>query len=444
MKTSDQLKQERKAKLDEMRSLLNLVDAEKRDMTEAEQTRFDALESEIEDLDAQVTRAEKREKAEKRLALDKAKNDGFDDEAREIKGNYSIVRHLRYAKEKRASEGFEREMEQEAQAEFQRSSASLQGGGILIPTKVLRSGAWGTTQKRDMTVEGSSGAEGGHNVQTDTVGYVSALRERSLLMNLGAGMMDGLEGNIKMPRENAVASFAWEGEVDAAAETSPTYTSIDLKPERLAGFVDVSAQLLNQTGGSIQRRIEDQINLGHALALDIAGWQGTGSSDQPTGIITDSDVVVHAIATNGGALTDAGILELEQKLADVFGAMNPVFVTTNKGRRKLKNTALDAGSGIFLWDRRENTVEGYPGYATTHLPSNLTKGSGTALSAAVLGSINEQTCTFGMWGGLEIIINPYTKAKSGIVEMVVNSYCDFAVLQPKAFVVVKDFDTSIS
>jgi predicted enzyme involved in methoxymalonyl-ACP biosynthesis len=82
--------------------------------------------------------------------------------------------------------------------------------------------------------------------------------------------------------------------------------------------------------------------------------------------------------------------------------------------------------------------------ATSHLPNNLAKGTGTGLSAAILGSINAQTLTYAMWGGLEIIVNPYTKGKAGITEFIVNSYSDFAVLQPNAFVVVKDFDTAIS
>lgn len=446
MKKSDLFKQERKAKLDEAKRMLDTVKAESRDMSQDEQTRFDALTGEIDALDAKIEAAERQEKMVARLARDKAKEDGLDPEQREISKEYNILRHLRSGLEKRPAEGFEREMEQEAEVEFRQSGVTRSGEGVLIPMKVLQSRSFGTPQKRDMTVLGGSpaGVEGGYTVATEVQGYIPALRERALLTRLGVGFMDGLVGNIQMPRENAVFQFAWEGETDETAETSPTFTKVDLKPERLAGFADVSAQLLRQSSVNIQQRIEDQILLGHALALDLAGFAGTGSNDQPTGIINDADIIAFAVGTNGGAITDAGILEMEQLLSDNFGAMGPVFITTTKGRRKLKNTALDAGSGLFLWDRRENTVEGYNAFATSHLPSNLTKGSGENLSAAILGTINAQTATFGMWGGLEIILNPYTKAKSGLVEMIVNSYCDFAVLQPKAFVVCKDFATTIS
>lgn len=68
MKKSDQLKQERASKLEELDNLIATRKNEKRDFKPEEETRFDSLEEEIGNLDTQIKREEKVEAAEKRAA----------------------------------------------------------------------------------------------------------------------------------------------------------------------------------------------------------------------------------------------------------------------------------------------------------------------------------------------------------------------------------------
>jgi HK97 family phage major capsid protein len=440
MKKSVELKQQKAAKLTEARGIIDAAKAEKRDLTAEESVTVASLEAEIDDLETRAEQAEAQERIELRLARDKgSKPSGEEEEVR----SFSITRALSVVAAGKQLDGLEREMQEEAEKEYRTSGVTLRGGSsVLLPQVVLRS--MYAPAKRDMTVTGGSpaGVEGGYNVPTEVDNYITALRQRNLLLSLGAGMMNDLTGNIDMPRENAVAALAWEGETDETAETSPTYTKVQFAPKRLAGFVDVSRQLLLQNSTGVQARVSNQILEAVATALDIAGFAGPGSGGAPTGIIYDADVPVHAIGTNGGALTRAAILAMEELLGEGFAEGNPLFITTNPNRRKLKSTAVDAGSGLFLWDRMDNSVEGYGAFATTHLPKNLTKGSGTALSAAILGAISAQNMSFGQWGGLEILVNPYTKAKSGMVEMVINAYLDFHVLRPGALAVCKDIVTT--
>jgi HK97 family phage major capsid protein len=441
MKKSVELKQQRAAKLTEARGIIDAAKAEKRDLTAEESVTVASLEAEIDDLETRAEQAEAQERIELRLARDKGSEESS--EQKELKP-FNLMRALNHAAAGKPLEGLEREMQDEGEKEYRESGVTLEGGArsLLLPQAVLRS--MYAPAKRDMTVTGGSpaGVEGGYNVPTEVDNYITALRQRNLLLSLGAGMMNDLSGNIDMPRENAVAALAWEGETDETAETSPTYTKVQFAPKRLAGFVDVSRQLLLQNSTGVQARVSGQILDAVATALDIAGFAGPGSGGSPTGIIYDADVPVHAIGTNGGALTRAAILAMEELLGEGFAEGNPLFITTNPNRRKLKSTAVDAGSGLFLWDRMDNSVEGYGAFATTHLPKNLTKGSGTALSAAILGAISAQNMSFGQWGGLEILVNPYTKAKSGMVEMVINAYLDFHVLRPGALAVCKDIVTT--
>ena len=79
------------------------------------------------------------------------------------------------------------------------------------------------------------------------------------------------------------------------------------------------------------------------------------------------------------------------------------------------------------------------GYSN-HVPSNLTKGSGTDLSALIFGNFND--LVIGQWGGMDILVNPFTKGKEGITELIATMYTDVAVLRPQSFAAILDIITS--
>jgi HK97 family phage major capsid protein len=275
MKKSVELKQQKAAKLTEARGIIDAAKAEKRDLTAEESVTVASLEAEIDDLETRAEQAEAQERIELRLARDKgSKPSGEEEEVR----SFSLTRALSVVASGKQLDGLEREMQEEAQKEYRTSGVTLEGGNsVLLSQAVLRS--MYAPAKRDMTVTGGSpaGVEGGYNVPTEVDNYITALRQRNLLLSLGAGMMNDLSGNIDMPRENAVAALAWEGETDETEETSPTYTKVQFAPKRLAGFVDVSRQLLLQNSTGVQARVSGQILDAVATALDIAGFAGPGS-----------------------------------------------------------------------------------------------------------------------------------------------------------------------
>lgn len=448
MKSSKQLREERGQKVKDQKALLELRTQEKRDFTEDEVKRFNDLDSDIEKLDASIAQREKEESAEARAAslAGAPVGDGESEELRKIQKDYSFIKALRYAADKNERlDGVEAEMAKEAEKEFQRSGASGWGASshsLLIPEKLLRNTSV-QMERRDVTAEGGSGgSEGGVTVQTSVMGYIEALQARSVLIRNGADYMTGLTGNFTMSKENSVYSPSWEGETDANAEKSPTFTKVTYAPERLGGYIDVSKQLMMQSSESIERRLRNQINRGQALAIDLAGINGSGSNDQPTGILNDAGVGVVAIGTNGGAITDAITLSLEEKI-DLANANfgNIGFITTPGVKKAMKGIKVDDGSGMFLWDRLTNTVQGYGAEASTQVPSTLDKGSSTGVChAAILA--NFEGCAFGQWGGLEILVDEYTQATSGMIRLVINQYVDFHVLQGGMFAVVKDITVS--
>ena len=74
------------------------------------------------------------------------------------------------------------------------------------------------------------------------------------------------------------------------------------------------------------------------------------------------------------------------------------------------------------------------------MPTNLTKGTAaTKCSALILG--NFQDLYIGQWGGIDIVVDPYTGARTGEVYTTLNAWNDVKVVEPKSFAAIVDITT---
>ena len=85
-------------------------------------------------------------------------------------------------------------------------------------------------------------------------------------------------------------------------------------------------------------------------------------------------------------------------------------------------------------------MNGYRAVFSNNLPSNITKGTGTDLSAMIFGNFND--LVIGQWGGLEVLVDPFTQATTGVTRYVINSYFDVAVLRAASFSASDEIDNS--
>ena len=73
---------------------------------------------------------------------------------------------------------------------------------------------------------------------------------------------------------------------------------------------------------------------------------------------------------------------------------------------------------IYLWNTEspQYPLAGYPCPVTNLLPQNVTKGSGTNLHTMIFG--NWEDLIYAFWSGLDVIVDPYTSAAQGAVNIV--------------------------
>lgn len=345
-------------------------------------------------------------------------------------------------------DGIEAEMHQEAQKEARQYGTSISGTGV--PQKFLRVYGPNSTDgdfKRDLTATGQTsnpGDQGGLAIQTDIGQMIPALRPRVKIAGLGATVYNGLQGNVKFPRVSSEPDPTNLAENATSSEGNILYDSIDLSPNRIGIHIEVSDQLLKQQRQISEAYVIQTINARTNIRFDTLCISGTGSGNQPTGLLNYTGVGSVAGGTDGGAPTWDNMVELEGAVADDNAdVFNMAYLTNSKVRTKLKKTRKDAGSGIMVWEQDAidpAMINGYLAEVSNIVPNNLTKGSGTNLSAIIFGNWSELIMAF--WGGMDFIVDPYTKSADGLVRIVMNTYFDMDLKHPESFAIMADAITT--
>lgn len=281
---------------------------------------------------------------------------------------------------------------------------------------------------------------GGVGVPTNVQDLVEILRNETLVMQMGAKSLSGLTGDVKFPRQITANTWTWEGENPSTAKslTAATFDSFTMAPKTGYGATAYSKQFLLQSSFSVEQMVrEDQARIA-AIGIDAAAIAGTGTS-QPTGILTTSGIGTVTIGSNGGPLTWAKIVEFETTQATNNAARGRLaFLTTPGVRGSLKGILKNTVNGSqYIWGE-SNQLNGYDGFATNQVPSNLTKGTSTTVCHGVIFG-NWQELIIGTWGdALDILVNPYIYQTQGMIQVVANAMVDVGIRHPKSFTVGVD------
>ena len=411
--------------------------AQSRSMTAEETTTYEAAMTEVRSLATQILQAEEQERLDAEAAgRTLPVNTHNTQEARDL-AKYSILKAVRSAlpanKGGVALEGIEKEMHEQAVTEARASGKSVEGVGI--PQMLL--------ERRDNSMTQPVQPEDGSAVREREPlrPVIDLLRPRTPLRALGAQFLTGLVGNVPIPTmtQGAVASF--KGEIEELDKSNQKFSSTEMTPHRLGTLAIRSLQFLAQTAPSVEAMLRTDIENAMVEALEYAAINGDGLGNNPLGILNTQGVNVFDTGANGTAPSRALLVGLQALVEDQNVRMDsPGFLINVLTKATLLNTKIDAGSGLFLMGDA-GTLLGEQVGVTSLMPKNLTKGTGTNLSAAVYG--NWRDLLIGQWGGLDITVDPYTLATKGQVRIIIQSFFDVLVQRAKAFAVAKGISASI-
>jgi HK97 family phage major capsid protein len=311
----------------------------------------------------------------------------------------------------------DRRAQEAAAFEFECSRAAAEAygrtaQGILLPAEVLRN--W----KRDLNSSDESALFSDDFRGGD---FIDVLRNSSSVMQAGARMLTGLSGDVKIPRKTAGAAAAWiSTEGGAASESEMTVGSVSLQPRTLGAYTDVTRQLLIQSSLDVESLIRDDLAQALAVAIDKAGLEGTGASGQPTGILNTSGVnTVSAFAAANP--TFAEVVGLETAVAEdnaLLGSLSYIMPASMYGA--LKTVEKASNTAQFVVDPG-GTMNGYRAIVS----NQATAGN------LYFGNFND--LLIGMFGGLDIVVDPYTNSTSGTIRVVALQSVDAAVRRAVSF-----------
>jgi HK97 family phage major capsid protein len=428
------LKEERGRLLGELSTLQSTIEREARSMADTETNRLTEIEARLGAIKAEVETLEKLQNLAAQAAGHSASRSEEKEKSNMAK-DYSFKRAMEMAITGRR-EGVEGEFSAMGGNEFQRSGVSVSAHSIKIPSEVFT---------RDMTATGgSSGSEGGVNIQTSVGSIIDVLLPRTVLAGLGVQRLSGLVGNLDLPTASTLPSAGWNTENGTATEKSPAFSKITFSPKRLAAYIQVSNQLMLQSSNSIDGYVRNWLLNAMAQSLETAAIKG-GGSNEPVGIIGNSNVNVtfaggaasNSTNANGAAPIWADVVNLMKAVENANG--NGVAYLTNPTvKAKLQTTARQSSGveGNFILPSGGTELNGYNMQTTTLVPSNLSKGNSSTLSALIFGDFSKMA--IANWGGMELTVDPYSGATAGLTNVVLNAYLDCNLLQPAAFAVCKD------
>lgn len=307
-----------------------------------------------------------------------------------------------------ADAAFEREVSEAAQKTYGRSAQ-----GIYVPNEIVKA-------KRDLTV--GTNSAGGFTVATDLMAasFIEMLRNRSVVQRAGATVMNGLTGNVAIPKQSGAATAYWVAESGAPTESQQTLAQVTMSPKTVGAYTDFSRKLMIQSSLDIENMVRRDLANVIALAIDAAALYGTGSNNQPTGIKLQSGVNTKDFAATNP--TFAELVAMESELATDnadIGAMTYLFNPAQRGA--LKTTEKSSTSaGQFVWESG-NTVNGY----RTEVSNQVTAGD------VFFGNFAD--LLIGFWSGLDLTVDPYSNSTSGTMRVVALQDVDIAVRNAVSF-----------
>lgn len=375
-------------KKEEMRAMIDNAETEKRKLNDVENQKFEELENEIRSLNLQLRAEENKElkdnnKMEKRFSILEAINDVINGR----KHNEDIQAYLDETRSLAANAGLG------------------MNGQIQIATRALDGII--TTNNSDATHNG-----GGESIATETWDLLTALRDQSAIVKAGAQVYTNLVGDVEIPiMGSETVSFA--GETDLVSGAPATFKSVSLKPQRVTCTVPVSKTWLRQNSPAVESQLKNSIiaAINEKVEREILGDSNT-----------HFDGLMYSASTTS-ALTYADIVDMETSIEG--NNMSMVFICDSKAKGALKQIQRHEGSTISIWN--EGEIDDMPTFVTNAVKS--TDGANGNIVA-----VDASQVVIGYWGDvMDIVVDPYSRARENIVNIVVTTYVDSAVVRENAY-----------
>jgi HK97 family phage major capsid protein len=344
----------------------------------------------------------------------------------ELRSRFSLVRAIAMQSGLGGHDfGFEREVQGELA-----KRAGKAPEGVLAPMELF-------LEKRVLTTTLPATGPGGNLVATELHGemYFDRLRAAMKVQALGSTVLSGLVGNVDIPGLKTSATAGWVAENAALTASDQEYRKVSMTPKHAGAITELSRNMLQQTTPDIEMLVRNDFALLLADAVDKAAISGTGAGAQPRGILNTAGIGDVPMGTNGLAMTVDTPADVMGKIAIADAPATARGFLTNS---KVMVAAMKLKDGQSRPYGLPQVFQNERAEFSSNVPSNLTKGSGTNLSALIYG--NWADLLIGYWSAFDLLVNPFeaTAYPKGNVSIRAMLTCDVAVRYAESFSAAKD------
>src|SRR5579859_3436176 len=342
-----------------------------------------------------------------------------------------LIQHFMEPKNVKLKEAaaFELEASNTARERYQSSR-----GSFTVPYDVLRAKRIARLEaQRDLSYSGGTTATVATNLLA--ADFIDILRNATKVKQMGPTVLGGLVGNVAIPRQSGAASAFWVStDTTALTESDQTFDQVSLSVHNVTGFTKYSRQLLLQSTPDLEGLVRNDLARILAIAVDLAAINGSGSSGQPTGVLNTAGINSIALGTNGAAPTWTAIADMVGKLIQsnaYFGRLG--WLTNGQVWETLVTTAkIGSTYPTFILDDDADSLFKAPFETSQQVPSNLVKGTSVAVCSALIFA-NWADLIIGEWGGVDILVDPYTYGSSQETAIYAYQSMDIKTRHPLSF-----------
>ena len=356
----------------------------------------------------------------------------FDDkESAEIRKHYDICAAIRsLMRDQSVDAGFEREIDAEINRRDKNAPSSA--FGIRVPYAAL-SGARTLGVSDAEGIEGSGAALVSTDHRPDL--FISPLEAKCILAKSGALILDGLVGDISIPKSSGVEAYWVATEGAPVEDAEPEFTSVKGTPHTLGAKCDLTRKLVLQSSPSAKKIITDSIMSAVSRGVDKAGLAGTGTSGQPLGLLNTNGKKVISGITKGAPT--------KKNIEDFIAALDDENVDADKLRFLCPAAVKGCLASTLDYTPIKNADEEIVAAASAarylyekglcnDIP--LTFSNLCPAKKLILGDWS-QMMICGWGDSLSLTVDPYSLSTSGGVRVVVMKDVDILIRHAEAFAV---------
>jgi HK97 family phage major capsid protein len=301
--------------------------------------------------------------------------------------------------------------------------------GFFLPPEITRG-----PSTRDLGVTLPPLASGGGNlVPTEFMPLIEFLRNRLVVRQAGARLLQGLAGDVLIPKQTGTATAQWRTEIQEVDPSDQTFTQVPLTPKRLSSMTILTRQLIAQSAPDIENLVREDLAAVMATTLDFASLFGSGVAPEPRGIINQPGIQRF---TFGGGELYLSYVAAVVALDDARIPFNmPAWITSPRSWGAGVSTPRFPNTGLTVVSESPHptasTCLGYRYLTTQQIPN-----TGPNEGLVFFGDFSQ--LLIGMWDGVDVLVDPYTLSGSARIRVVMHHFADIAVRHAEAFAVSTD------